>query len=378
MGEPLRKLLYVDDEESNLVVFEAAFDDVFEVLTAANAEEALALLESEIVPVVVADQRMPEMTGIEMFRILRQRDPQIQRVILSGYTDSDDLIDAINDGQIFQFVRKPWNREELLGVLLRAFDAHELSLRNSFLQEKLVLSDRCAMLGRSAATIAHEMGNQMGVLPLIEMIEDEYPADEQLSELAGLARVTHDRLQQLIGEIRSFVRCESVDGSPTPTLLSAILTELTTFFKYGKLVPHDLLSVLIREDAVVVVDRFKLQQVLINLIRNATDAMEGRPDGRIELTASREDMTAIIEVTDNGIGIPPRMLPRIWEPFFTTKGKSGTGLGLDVVRNIIQSQHGRVTCESIPGQGTTFRIELPVSIVDVASEPSSEPIVAVT
>ena len=87
-----RDILYVDDEPSNLIVFEAAFDEQFNVITCQSAEEALAYLQDHPVPVVVADQRMPEMTGVEMFVQVRRLYPHTQRVILSGFTDSDAAI----------------------------------------------------------------------------------------------------------------------------------------------------------------------------------------------------------------------------------------------------------------------------------------------
>ncbi len=97
-----RDILYVDDEEANLFVFEAAFEDHFQVHLAASAAQALAMLEELPIPVVVADQRMPEMTGVEMFRQLRQKHPHIQRIILSAYSDSEAIINAVNEGQVFQ------------------------------------------------------------------------------------------------------------------------------------------------------------------------------------------------------------------------------------------------------------------------------------
>ena len=85
-----RDLLYVDDENDNVVVFEAAFEDDFRVWTAESAQEALAILEEHPIPVVVSDQRMPEMTGVELFSIMRRRYPHIQRIILTGYTDPEN------------------------------------------------------------------------------------------------------------------------------------------------------------------------------------------------------------------------------------------------------------------------------------------------
>lgn len=98
----LRDILYVDDEHSNLVVFEANFEDDFRVHLAQSADEALQIIDELPIPVVIADQRMPDMTGVEMFSLIRRKHPHIQRVILSGYAESDSIIDSINKGQVFQ------------------------------------------------------------------------------------------------------------------------------------------------------------------------------------------------------------------------------------------------------------------------------------
>ena len=122
-----RDLLYVDDEPDNVVVFEAAFEDDFNVFTADGGKAALDVLERHAIPVVVSDQRMPEMSGTELFSIMRRRYPHIQRIILTGYTDPDGMIEAINQGQVFHFVKKPWERPYLQSVLIRAFQAHDFT-----------------------------------------------------------------------------------------------------------------------------------------------------------------------------------------------------------------------------------------------------------
>src|SRR5690348_8049209 len=123
-----RSILYVDDELDNLLVFEAAFEDDFNIFTANSGNEAIEILERESIPVVVADQRMPGMSGAELFGIIRQRFPQTKRILLTGYTDPDDMAAAINDGQIFHFVKKPWDRNFLFSIFLRAFQSHDLEI----------------------------------------------------------------------------------------------------------------------------------------------------------------------------------------------------------------------------------------------------------
>jgi signal transduction histidine kinase len=376
MTNALRDILYVDDELANRHVFEAAFEDDFRIHLASSAREALSILESRAIPVVVADQRMPEMTGVEMFELLRERYPQIQRIVLSGYTDTNALIDAVNKGQVFQFVQKPWDQLELLSVLRRAVDTHDLLLQNSVLTERLMLAQQVASLGQAAAEIAHEMGNQLNLLPLVETIEDEYSEDPQLCELASLARHTHDRLSRLIDEIKTFVRQGTQPntnaGIRQQVDLVSCVRELLSFLRFHRRIPLHVLSVrLPAQRALVLGDHFKLQQVFVNLLLNAADAIRDLPDGHIELKLDELPAAYRVTVTDNGCGIPPEDLPRIWELFYSTKGSSGTGIGLDVVKNVVAQHRGEITCQSTIGQGTTFIITLPSLEMALHSELSN-------
>ena len=201
-----RDILYVDDEPENIVVFEAALEDEFNVWTANSGAEALKLLERVPAPVVVTDQRMPEMSGTQLFEILRRTHPHIKRIILTGYSEPEAMADAINKGEVFYFLKKPWDRGSLVSVLIRAVEAHDLALANSTLMNRLVEADRCAILGRSAARVAHEMGNQLSMLPLLELIEQEYSNDGNLAQMAQFTRDTYERLVDLINEVKSFVR----------------------------------------------------------------------------------------------------------------------------------------------------------------------------
>lgn len=354
-----RDVLYVDDEAENLIVFQASFDEYFNVVTADSAQEALRLLERQAFPVVVADQRMPRMSGAELFEAMRHKYPHTKRVMLTGYADSKAMLDAINQGQVFYFIKKPWEQDQVFSTLIRAIEAYDMSISNMVLQDRLVAADRCATLGRSAAQLAHEMGNQLCMLPLLELIEDRYGDQEDLVRMAGFARTTHERLVQIINEVKAFVRFEREDVVTQRVELSEVVHELVEFLRYERSLPLDRFEVRIECPLSVKAHRVKLQQVLLNLLKNAAHAIRGRQDGRISLVLSTEDDNAVIAVTDNGCGMTPEVAQRIWEPFFTTKGEEGTGVGLDVARSIVEAHGGSIHCDTAPGQGARFTIRLP-------------------
>src|SRR5579859_5940519 len=227
-----RDLLYVDDEPDNIVVFEAAFEDDFKIWTATSGEEALEVLEQTPIPVVVSDQRMPAMTGVELFTIMRRRYPHIQRIILTGYTDPEGMIDAINQGQVFHFVKKPWERPFLLSILIRAFQAHDLSVANSSLTDQLVLSERLALLGQATARLAHEMGNHLCLLPLVEYIEDNCRDDAEVLKLAHLTRESVQRLTEMVHEVKAFTQFQQQEFAKQFLSLSEIVHELVSFLRF--------------------------------------------------------------------------------------------------------------------------------------------------
>ena len=356
-----REVLYVDDEIDNLIVFEASFEDDFSVTTAQSGRQALELIEQKAFPIVIADQRMPEMTGSELFEIMRHKFPFTKRLMLTGYADSKAMLDAINQGQVYYFIKKPWERDFLFSTVLRAIEAYDLEVSNTALTDQLVIMDRCATLGRSAAQIAHEMGNQLCMLPLLELIEERYSDHEELVQTADFARQTYERLVQLINDVKDFVRFEHETRALQPISLSAMLHELIEFLRYERSLPMGSLTLHIDADAVVLGNKTKLQQVFINLLKNAAHAIEGTSGGAIALTLHNEDGGAFLRVQDNGHGMTPDVAAHIWEPFFTTKGKQGNGLGLDIVKTIVTAHQGEISCQSAPGAGATFTVRLPLA-----------------
>lgn len=366
-----RDILYVDDEVDNLVVFEATFESTFNIYTASSAAKALELLARQAFPVVVADQRMPGMTGAELFEILRRQHPLTKRVMLTGYADSKAMLDAINQGQVYYFLKKPWERHEIVSVLSRAIEAYDLSLANMALTDRLVATDRCAALGRSAARIAHEMGNQLCMLPLLELIEDRYAEHDDLMQTAALARQTYDRLVQLVDEVKAFVRFEQTGVDLQPLSLASVLHELIDFLRFDKSLPRHKLLLRVHCDPTIKGHTVKLQQVLINLLKNAAYAIRDRADGEVVLELDSSADEAVVMVRDNGCGMTPEVAQRIWEPFFTTKGEEGNGLGLDIVKGIIEAHGGEIVCETAPGRGTTFTVRLPLHRSEIAAIPVS-------
>ncbi|MDQ3365633.1 MAG: sigma-54 dependent transcriptional regulator [Myxococcota bacterium] len=130
-------ILVVDDEQDNLDAFRFNFRKTFDILTATGGAEALQILAEKEVAVVITDQRMPRMTGVELLREVRQRQPDAVGIILTAFTDVDVLVEAINLGQVYRYITKPWDAKEVRGVLQYAIERFHLQRENKKLAAQL-------------------------------------------------------------------------------------------------------------------------------------------------------------------------------------------------------------------------------------------------
>ena len=145
MAEETIRVLYLDDEEANLFSFKAAFRREFEVHTCLEPHQAVRLLDEHDFHVVLSDQRMPRISGVEFFELIMPDHPDVSRVLVTGYADTDAVVDAINKGQVYRFVSKPWNEEELRNVIRSGFYLNRSRVQNAEQgTEVLALLDKIA------------------------------------------------------------------------------------------------------------------------------------------------------------------------------------------------------------------------------------------
>ncbi len=132
------KILYVDDEENNLNAFKASFRKLYDIYLATSANEGRKILAENEIEIIITDQRMPDMTGVEFLESIIEEYPEPMRILLTGYTDIQALIDAVNKGQIYRYMNKPWNEEELKMFVTQAFEVHQLRKENKVLTDSLI------------------------------------------------------------------------------------------------------------------------------------------------------------------------------------------------------------------------------------------------
>lgn len=134
-------VLYVDDEENNLISFKASFRRYFTIYTAISADDAKIILAQNDIHVLISDQRMPGTLGTELLEVALKNNPDQIRILLTGFADMDAIKDAINKGQIYHYLQKPWNDAELKETIENAYKIYHLKKEQQELNEKLLLNN---------------------------------------------------------------------------------------------------------------------------------------------------------------------------------------------------------------------------------------------
>ena len=138
-SEPTKiKILYIDDEVNNLNVFKAAFRREYDITLCGSPLEAFEVLKTKEFEVIITDQRMPEMNGTDFLAAILKTHPEPMRILLTGYSDIEAVIDAINKGEVYRYVTKPWLENELRGVISSAFEVYSLRRENKILTQSLL------------------------------------------------------------------------------------------------------------------------------------------------------------------------------------------------------------------------------------------------
>jgi len=227
-------------------------------------------------------------------------------------------------------------------------------------------ADRLATLGGIAAGFAHELGNSLNVIRgYAAVAERELPEDHPNRSDVSLIRRETSRAASLIERFLVFARARASQAyrQPVEPILREAVEVVGPAADQAKVQRSVEVEPGLPE---VVADAELLRQAFLNLCVNAIHAMGPGGGGRLRASARADGDAVLVEVHDDGPGMPPEVARRIFEPFFTTKAE-GTGLGLAIVRQATEAHGGSVEVESTPGQGTTFRIRLPAAPAEEAS-----------
>ncbi|AFM05908.1 signal transduction histidine kinase [Bernardetia litoralis DSM 6794] len=392
-------ILYVDDEESNLRIFKSSFRRHYSIFTAISGKEGLEILENNNIQLVISDQKMPEMTGVEFLERVAENFPNTVRIILTAYSDTEDIMRAINKCGIFRYLVKPWNKDEMLLTIDKALETYSLRTENRQLVKALKSANE-DLEGKVKERTSELMATNEDLKKAKEQAEAATKTKEQFlstmsheirTPLNAIIGMTHllknDRLegemaenieilefsaQNLLSLINSVLDISKMEAGKmafeqaefdlpiliqnTVEIFKARAEEKNIFLRSNidKNIPKSLLG-----------DSTRLSQILNNLIGNAIKFTD---EGTVTITVrllhhKTEKVELLFAISDTGIGISSEKINSIFEDFSqaeedTSRKYGGTGLGLAITKQLVELQGGTINVMSTMMVGSTFSFQL--------------------
>lgn len=363
---PRRRILLVeDDADLREALGEALAASGHTVISAVDGADGLRQMRACRPDVVVLDLMMPRLDGWQ-FRLAQRKDPMLAVTPVVVISASSSATAEAVDADLY--LRKPLDANTLLHAIDDAINANARRLEPA----NVAQTERLAALGTLAAGLAHEINNPLTyvLLQLAQAIrllpalanDDNRARVAQLETLVRGSLEGAERIRGIMAGVRAFSRSDEISVKPVDVRvpLDAALKLVMNEIRYRARLIKDY-----ADPPLVMANEGRLGQVFLNLITNAVQAIsEGDAQAHeIRVSATSDDAgDLVVEISDTGEGIPPHLLARIFEPYFSTKPVGqGTGLGLSISHSIINSFDGTITVVSEVGRGTTFRIVLPAA-----------------
>jgi len=379
-------LLVVDDEPDVVQSVKDLLRLDYRVLTATKAVDGMKILQEEEVHVVMTDQRMPEMSGVEFLHKLRGQYPEAIRLLFTGYADIRAVIDAINAGNVYRYITKPWDPEELQAVIHEACERYDLIAdrkrlladvqeKNKQLEKAVSdLSEANKLKSAFIQVASHELRTPLTILlGLSDLVQRMPGVQEPLREWLVRIKTASDRLMHLVDQIVTMLSAgnfaHAMEKTPTDLakLLGQAIDDVQPFIELrGQKLSREFSSDIGQVPLEPVRMRDSINHLLLNAIKFTPDG------GTITVRAAgTSDGGAEIVIADTGTGIDPVAQTHLFEAFFTgfdvghhssghfEYGRKGLGLGLSVVKAFVDMHGGTLSVNSALAQGTSFTIKLP-------------------
>lgn len=353
------KVLYVDDEEQNLISFRANFRKEYEVYTAISAEDALTLLSDVQIPIIISDQRMPNTTGVEFLEKTLKLYPDCIRLLITGYSDIENVIEAINRGQISKYIQKPWDWEKLAIAIDNCVTLYTSRLELKSKNEQLKKAND--ELQQFVYSISHDLRSPLtsilGVINLTKSIGELRIADPYFELIEG--RVL--KLDEFIKNILDYYRNSKTEiVNENIQFQPLILSIWDTLRSYDNKINFELLC---HQQIPFIGDNFRMNTILDNLISNAIKFQNpSNTNQLIKIIIHVNEIDTRIVITDNGIGINDKYINHIFDMFYRAEeslNTEGTGIGLYIVKEAVEKMKGTISVKSIITNGTIFEIIIP-------------------
>lgn len=354
-------ILCVDDEADNVDSLERLFRTKYKVLKATSGAEAVRHLDKHRVTVIISDQRMPQMTGVEFLAQSLTTHPDAIRILLTGYADIEVVIEAINSGRIYRYVNKPWDPVDLVNTVDKAVERYELGL-------ELVEKNRALQVALTELQTLDQAKNQFMVLvnhelktPLTTMlsftdllVETKLDLDQQryISRIKAAAL----RLQDMINDALELVSAETQQTKLDLRTIAAktLLSEVLVNDAISRLVSDRSLSLKLEvENQRVIGDERILKNVMRRLLHNAVKFAEPKSEVRVSGETGGQGLY-LVTIENRGAAIDPIKIQNLLKPFTlnenTLNHSVGTGLGLSICNALLKLHSSKLRFESTGGK----------------------------
>jgi signal transduction histidine kinase len=373
-------VLVVDDERGPRESLRILLKHEFQVLCADSVDAGLALLQEHHPDAVVLDIRMPGKSGIEGLRAVRELDPTVSVVMFTGFGALETAQEALRLGAS-DYLKKPFDTTEIQEVIRRTVQRtrmerrrrqteQDLATLNHQLIEDLGRKEQLAALGQRSAEMAHDLRNPLtAVVGYVALLTEELRhARERLGDQWHEAEDYLTNIERNTGRCRELTDMwlalsRKASAKPSTFALRALVQDVVDSLRPSAEKRQVQIAV---EDtaagATLSADRLQLFRAVQNILQNAIEAA-APGTGRVTVHTAVTAAGLELRIADNGCGMTTEQLARACEPFYTTKGAAGTGLGLYIAQQAVQSHGGTLRVSSRTGEGTAVSVVLPAAPV---------------
>jgi signal transduction histidine kinase len=374
----LPQVLVIDDEMGPRESLRMLLKPNYQVYTADNVEAGLRILRDKRPDAVISDIRMPGTSGIDGLRKIREIDPHVAVIMLTGFGALETAKEALRLGAN-DYISKPFDAREMREVIGRNVErtriqrtgvnaSAEIKELNNHLLKELAQKERLASLGQASAEFVHDLGNPLTIVwGYVQLLAKKL---EQSEKENGAANPTSAKELNIIEQnvrlcrelLTMWQSYGSVEASPhKPISITKIVQEVVK--GVGPMAVQngvELHCQICDDPCTLLGDSVQVMRAIQNVIINALQASTENK-GTVTVSCECKDFYADIRVEDTGYGITQAQLAKIFDPYFTTKqSKSGTGLGLYITKKVVEDHNGSIKVDSTPQVGTTFTIRLPL------------------
>ncbi len=368
MGKNIQ-VLFLDDEHSVLdMIQRLVAQEPYGIYTTTSADQAMEILRKETIKVVVSDQVMPKIQGVQFLENVKQLDTNIVRILLTAHADFSAAEEAINIGEVYRVISKPWKNADLLSTIHRAIERYDLTMKAERANEKL--KAMYEVQREFTSTVSHELRTPLAsIKTAIDLVVKKTlgKINPEQEEVLGRAKKNVDRLKRLIDDILDLTKMESGKlkmNFMENDLHQAIREVVEAQKDFAQTRGLYIKMALDNHVPFISFDSDRIIQVLNNLVGNA---MKFTKQGGITIKTTNKynDNFVLVSVIDTGKGIAEENLGKLFQKFHQVESaedneEGGTGLGLAISKEIITIHGGKIWVESKLERGTTFHFTLPI------------------